>query len=44
MVLCVVILVDNYNRSRLAATELLSDETKDSFAWLFTSLLMQQVD
>ena len=39
MILCVVILVDNHNRSRLAATAILSDETKDSFAWLFQSLL-----
>jgi hypothetical protein len=39
MILCVVILVDNHNRSRLAATAVLSDETKESFAWVFRSLL-----
>ncbi|CAG8655849.1 245_t:CDS:2, partial [Diversispora eburnea] len=39
MILCVVIIVDNHDRSRLAATAILSDETKDSFAWLFQSLL-----
>ena len=38
MILCVVILVDNHNRSHLAATAIISDETKDTFAWLFTSL------
>ena len=38
MILCVIILVDNHNRSWLAATALISDETKDTFAWLFTSL------
>ena len=38
MILCVVILVDNHNRSRLAATAIVSDETKDTFSWLFTSL------
>ena len=36
MILCVIILVDNHNRSWLAATALISDETKDTFAWLFT--------
>ncbi|CAG8650934.1 4909_t:CDS:1, partial [Diversispora eburnea] len=39
LILCVVIIVDNHNRSRLVATAILSDETKDSFAWLFQSLL-----
>jgi MULE transposase domain len=39
MILCVVIIVDNHNRSRLVATAILSDETKDSFTWLFQSLL-----
>ena len=38
MILCVVILVDNHNRSRLAATAIVSDETKDIFTWLFKSL------
>src|ERR1043166_9996886 len=38
MILCVIILVDNHNRSRLAATAILSDETRDSFEWLFQSL------
>ncbi|PKY53695.1 hypothetical protein RhiirA4_472057 [Rhizophagus irregularis] len=32
MILCVIILIDNYNRSHLAATALLSDETKDTFS------------
>lgn len=39
MILCVIILIDNHNRSHLAATALLSDETKDTFLWLFSSLL-----
>jgi hypothetical protein len=39
MILCVIILVDNHNHSRLVATAILSDETKDSFIWLFKSLL-----
>ena len=39
MILCVIILVDNYNRSHLAAIAILSDETRDSFEWLFQSLL-----
>ena len=38
MILCVVILVDNYNRSHLAATAIVLNETKDTFSWLFTSL------
>ncbi|CAB4434524.1 unnamed protein product [Rhizophagus irregularis] len=38
MILCVVILVDNHNRSRLAATAIVSDETKDTFSWLFASI------
>ncbi|CAB5383719.1 unnamed protein product [Rhizophagus irregularis] len=42
MILCVIILIDNYNRSHLAATALLSDETKDTFSWLFSSLCVQQ--
>ena len=39
MILAVIILVDNHNRSRLAATAILSDKTKDNFEWLFQSLL-----
>ncbi|CAG8680211.1 4565_t:CDS:2 [Cetraspora pellucida] len=38
MILCVIILIDNHNCSRLVATALLSDETADTFTWLFTSL------
>ena len=38
MILCVVVLVDNHNRSRLAATAIVSDETKDTFTWLFESI------
>ncbi|CAG8595724.1 5353_t:CDS:2, partial [Scutellospora calospora] len=37
MILCVVILIDNHNQSHLVATALLSDETKDTFSWLFES-------
>ena len=39
MILCVIIKVDNHNRSRLAATAVLLNKTKDSFVWLFRSLL-----
>ena len=39
MILCIIIIVNNHNRSHLAATAVLSDETKDSFKWLFQSLL-----
>lgn len=38
MILCVIILIDNYNRSRLGTTALISDKTKESFSWLFESL------
>ncbi len=38
MILCVVILVDNHNRSCLAATTIVSDEIKDTFSWLFMRL------
>ncbi|RIB21559.1 hypothetical protein C2G38_2176301 [Gigaspora rosea] len=30
MILCVIILIDNHNRSRLVATAIISDETKDT--------------
>ncbi|CAB5359026.1 unnamed protein product [Rhizophagus irregularis] len=29
---------DNHNRSRLAATAIVSDETKETFSWLFSSI------
>jgi hypothetical protein len=38
MILCVLISIDNHNRSRLVATAIVSDETKDTFSWLFSSL------
>ncbi|CAG8780411.1 11299_t:CDS:2, partial [Rhizophagus irregularis] len=38
MILCVVILIDNHNRSRLVATAFVSDETKETFSWLFSSI------
>ena len=36
--MCVIILVDNHNHSHLAAIAIVSDETKDTFEWLFASL------
>jgi len=38
MILCVVILVDNHNRSCFVAIAIVFDETKDTFIWLLTSL------
>lgn len=38
MILYALILIDNYNLSRLAATTIVSDETKDTFAWQFSSI------
>ncbi|CAG8534779.1 4409_t:CDS:2 [Rhizophagus irregularis] len=34
-----IILTDNHNRSRLATIAIISDETKDTFSWLFSSHL-----
>ncbi|CAG8608969.1 1931_t:CDS:2, partial [Cetraspora pellucida] len=39
MILCVIILIDNYNHSRLAVTAVVSDETKDTFIWLFGNIV-----
>ncbi|RIB27530.1 hypothetical protein C2G38_2160395 [Gigaspora rosea] len=44
MILCVVILIDNYNRSRLGATALVSDETKKHFLGYLIVLIGQQAD
>ncbi|CAG8737728.1 5533_t:CDS:2 [Rhizophagus irregularis] len=38
MILYIVILIDNHNRSRLAATAIVSDEIKETFSWLFSSI------
>ncbi|CAG8816336.1 14647_t:CDS:2, partial [Cetraspora pellucida] len=39
MILCIMILVDNHNRSRLTAAAIVSDETKETYEWLFKSIL-----
>ena len=38
MILCAIILINNHNCSRLVATAIISNETKDTFSWLFSSL------
>ncbi|CAG8836564.1 5572_t:CDS:2, partial [Cetraspora pellucida] len=35
MILCIMILVDNHNCSRLTAAAIVSDETKETYEWLF---------
>ncbi|CAG8790622.1 12157_t:CDS:2, partial [Racocetra fulgida] len=39
MILCVIILIDNHNRSRLVATAVVSDETKDTYIWIFENII-----
>ncbi|CAG8538409.1 4203_t:CDS:10, partial [Scutellospora calospora] len=39
IMLCMLIIIDNHNRSRLVATAVISDETSDTFSWIFENLL-----